>query len=74
MAATETRKTVAAGTNVEAVIVGDVLTITVKLNQENGESKSGKSIVVGSTHGTVRLNALGRPDLMLGLNVNVSKK
>lgn len=63
-------KTAPCGTNVEVAIDGNTLVILVDLTQTHGDSKSGKSIIVGSTHGTLRLAAVGKPEFMLGVNVN----
>lgn len=39
--------------NVECKVDKNKLTITIDLKQEHGESKSGKSITIGSTHGNI---------------------
>jgi hypothetical protein len=51
-------------------IDGKILTLTVNLAQEHGDSKSGKTTVVATTAGTSRIGG----GIMVGLNVNRSKK
>lgn len=51
-------------------IDGKILTLNVDLSQDFGDSKSGKTTVVATTAGTSRIGN----GLMLGLNVNRSKK
>ena len=51
--------------NVEAEIDGDVLTIRVKLTENLGRSKSGKSIMIGSTEGIADVGG----GIKVGLNV-----
>lgn len=51
--------------NVEISEKGDILTIRVNLSQKFGPSKSGKTIIVASTEGNVRLAS----GAMLGVNV-----
>jgi len=46
----------------------NILTIKVDLNENYGESKSGKSIVIASTEGNVPLNN-ELPNIKIGLNV-----
>ena len=41
--------------NVELSVNGDVLTITVDLSQEFGPSASGKTVIIATTEGNVRL-------------------
>lgn len=54
-------------TNVKTEIKGDILTITVDLSERHGKSASGKTIVIASTNGSVKVNeATGAT---LGLNV-----
>jgi len=51
--------------NVETKVVKDVLTITINLKKDFGPSKSGKTIIIGSTEG----NQTVAPGIVLGLNV-----
>jgi len=51
-------------------IDGKILTLTVDLSQEHGDPKSGKTTVIATTAGTARPGN----GIMLGLNVNRSKK
>jgi hypothetical protein len=53
--------------NMEMKIEGTVLTITVDLAKEFGESKSGKSIVIGSSEGNISIP--DNDDIKIGLNV-----
>jgi hypothetical protein len=57
--------------NVKLTINGKLLTITVDLSKEQGESKSGKSVVIGSTDGNVEVQ--GAAGVKLGLNVYRAK-
>ena len=51
--------------NVEYKITGNKLTIEVDLSKEHGSSKSGKTTVIASTQGNVRLPS----GASMGLNV-----
>jgi len=51
-----------------AVDKKNILTIRVDLNENNGESKSGKSIIIASTEGNVALDGDLR-NIKIGLNV-----
>lgn len=53
--------------NMEMKVEGSVLTITVDLSKEYGESKSGKSIVIGSSEGNISIP--DNDDIKIGLNV-----
>lgn len=53
--------------NVEMKVVGDILTITVDLSKEYGESGSGKSIVIASTEGNVSVPE--KDGIKIGLNI-----
>jgi hypothetical protein len=52
--------------NVEYSVNGDTLTITVDLTKEFGPSASGKTVIIATTEGNVRL--VDRDEFM-GLNV-----
>lgn len=54
--------------NIKIEVKGNLMTLTVDLTKEFGTSKSGKTKVVATTHGTVRIP--GHDGLMIGLNVN----
>lgn len=41
--------------NIDMKVDGDILTITVDLKQRHGPSASGKTTIIGSTEGAVRL-------------------
>lgn len=56
------------GLNVEYEVKGTVLTVTVDLGKDFGPSKSGKTIIIASTQGNVRLNGSGEGATM-GLNI-----
>ena len=58
------------GTNVEVSVEGNVLTLTVRLDQDHGPSASGKTTVVATTHGT----QVVAPGVLVGLNVNRKAK
>ncbi len=53
--------------NMEMKVEGSTLTITVDLSKDFGESKSGKSIVIGSSEGNISIP--GNDDIKIGLNV-----
>lgn len=46
---------IAKPTNVNHEIKGDILFIGIDMTKRNGKSKSGKTTIVGSTHGSVKL-------------------
>lgn len=52
--------------NVQMVVAGNMLTITVDLTKEFGPSSSGKTIIIASTEGNV---AVPERDEKIGLNV-----
>ena len=52
--------------NVQMVIAGNILTITVDLTKEFGPSSSGKTIIIASTEGNI---AVPERDEKIGLNV-----
>ena len=55
--------------NIEMAVDKDnILTIKVDLNEDFGESKSGKSIVIASTEGNVALDG-DLANIKIGLNV-----
>lgn len=53
--------------NVEIKVDGNILTATVDLSKEQGRSKSGKTIVIGSTQGNATVP--GHSDTRIGVNV-----
>jgi len=53
--------------NMEMKVEGSTLTITVDLSKDFGESKSGKSIVIGSSEGNISIP--NNDDIKIGLNV-----
>jgi hypothetical protein len=52
--------------NVQMMVAGNILTITVDLTKEFGPSSSGKTIIIASTEGNV---AVRERDEKVGLNV-----
>jgi hypothetical protein len=54
-------------TNVKTEIKGDVLTITVDLSKVNGTSKSGKTDIIATTSGNVKLEH--KSGAVMGLNI-----
>jgi hypothetical protein len=67
------KETVKFGPEVKGVtgsIDGKILTLTVDLSQEHGDSKTGKTTVVATTAGTSRIGG----GILVGLNINKSKK
>lgn len=53
--------------NVEMIVQGTTLTITVDLSKDYGESKSGKSITIASTEGNISIPE--NEDIKIGLNI-----
>lgn len=54
--------------NIETQVTNNVLTIKVDLTKTFGPSKSGKTIIIASTEGNVRIG-----DITVGLNVYKSR-
>lgn len=61
-----TEKATRIGDNVEAVIDGDKLIITMDMSEEGHPSQSGKSITIATTGGNT---TIGQTGLKLGLNL-----
>lgn len=59
--------------NVEAKVEGDKLTISVDLSKNLGRSKSGKSILIATTAGSVKVETKRGP-VSIGLNVYVVER
>jgi hypothetical protein len=57
------------GDNVLVCINGNKLEIQIDLSEEGYESQSGKSMVVGSTHGNIEFTNAVRPGLRVGVSV-----
>lgn len=53
--------------NCEMKLNGSILTITVDISKEFGNSSSGKSIIIGSTEGNVSVPE--KEDIKIGVNV-----
>ena len=53
--------------NVEMAVDGNILTISVDLSKEQGPSKTGKTIVIGTTQGNV--SSPKDDNIKIGLNV-----
>jgi hypothetical protein len=53
--------------NVEMKVEGNILTIKVDLSKEFGKSSSGKSTIIASTEGNVKVH--GKEDVKIGLNI-----
>lgn len=60
------------GKNVQAEVKGDKLVLTVDLSVKGEASKSGKSLVIGSTQGNKKVQHDGE-DISIGLNVYKKK-
>jgi hypothetical protein len=58
--------------NVKMTRVGKVLTITVDLSKKGTPSASGKTLVIASTKGNVKID--GEGEYVVGLNVYVPNK
>ena len=57
--------------NCDMTLKGQILTITVDLSKEGVESSSGKSLVIGTTSGSISL--ADKPEIKVGLNVYTAK-
>lgn len=53
--------------NIQSNIKDDILTLTVDLSKSNGESKSGKSKQIATTHGNVTL--AHKSGAKMGINI-----
>lgn len=53
--------------NIDLKVVKNILTITVDLKKEFGESKSKKSIIIASSEGNAKVD--GTDGVVIGLNV-----
>lgn len=58
-------------TNVDLKITGDKLVITVDLTQDHGPSKTGKTTIIGTTHGFANLDYKDNP---VSVSLNVTKR
>ena len=52
-------------TNIKTTTQGNILTITIDVSEDHGPSASGKTNIVASTHGFIRM------DNVISLSVNV---
>lgn len=52
--------------NIDMVVSGNKLTITVDLSKDFGKSSSGKSVIIASTEGNVGIEGT---DAKIGLNI-----
>lgn len=66
-------QTMWAGVNCLLTLNENMLRIEIDLSKEFGESKSGKTKVIASTLGFVNLAGVGKPDILVGVNVNKKK-
>ncbi len=58
-------------TNCDLKVNGDKLVITVNLEETHGPSKTGKTTIVGTTHGFTTVDYQGEP---ISVSVNVTKR
>jgi len=56
------------GNNYTLTVKGNILTITVDLSKNQGQSKSGKSLLIASSNGNVSLPD-PKSEIKLGLNI-----
>lgn len=54
------------GDNVEATVDGKILTIRVDLSKDFGRSSSGKTTVIATTRGNIRIDGT---EAIIGLNI-----
>lgn len=57
--------------NMEMLLEGDILTITVDLAKDFGPSLSGKSIIIASSEGNQSIQ--GKEEIKIGLNIYKKK-
>lgn len=57
------------GSNISYEVKDNKLTITVDLKKENGDSKSGKTVIIGTTKGNVKFVGPGDSEMIMGVNV-----
>jgi hypothetical protein len=57
------------GKNVTYDVKDSKLVITVDLKQDNGKSKSGKTIMIATTNGNTRITGPKDEEVIFGLNV-----
>lgn len=57
--------------NMEMLLEGDILTITVDLAKDFGPSSSGKSIIIASSEGNQSIQ--GKEEIKIGLNIYKKK-
>lgn len=55
------------GNNIQVEIKGDKLMLEIDLTKENGPSKSGKTVNIGSTRGNQRI-PYGDTEIVIGVN------
>jgi ABC-type molybdate transport system ATPase subunit len=53
-------------TNIKTIVKGDILTIEIDLSKRFGKSSSGKTTIVATTAGNVKVD--GHPDISIGIN------
>jgi len=53
--------------NIEMIVQGSTLTLTIDISKDYGESKSGKSITIASTEGNISIP--DHEDIKIGLNI-----
>ena len=58
--------------NIKMSVEKDILTIKIDLSKKQGESKSGKSIVIATTGGNVKLDK-PHEDVQIGINCYTKK-
>ena len=58
--------------NITQQLNGSILTLTIDLSKTGKLSSSGKSILIASTGGSVKVD--GRPDVTIGVNVYTPAK
>lgn len=63
---------VSVGSNVVATMDGTVMVIRVDLSKSQGESKSGKSVIIATTAGNAKFQG-PKGEIVIGLNVYTKK-
>jgi len=58
--------------NITQTLQGNILTLTIDLSKTGKLSGSGKSLLIASTGGSVKVD--GRPDVTIGVNVYTPAK
>lgn len=57
------------GSNISYEVKDNKLTITVDLKKEVGDSKSGKTVIIGTTKGNTKFTGPNDQEMIMGINI-----